>query len=625
MAFAMICFLIRAQEKLAPMQSRVLSESNLNTSKQSQLAKPAAGSLFLPFRDDFSYSHISSYPSMKLWEDSLVYINYGFAIAPMSIGVATFDGLNKHGYPHEPLLTNTNVPRPADTLTSRPINLAMTASAQPITAASNVGLSFYYQAGGYGDYPEQNDSLILDFYKPDTQKWSTVWYTLGFNSPNLQDTLFKGVLLKVDTAYLKDGFRLRFRNAANTTGDWDHWNLDYIKLDVNRDTILDTSYVDYTFGTMPGPLLKKYSMMPYEQFNPSEMVSRTNLRVKNNSASQLNVQYNLIMHYDSKSTATSGYNDHDNILYFPKNGYSNYQNICRPQISTTFSNVDRYYDFPITHSLSLFGSASQQEFDGNDTITQFQRFRNYYAFDDGSAEAGYYILGSGGKMAVKVDLNQTDSLLGIDFYFEHVGKISAGQAFKYTVWGVGSNGMPGQVLYQQTDTVRYIKTGYKGLPRYAFSTPKVLTQGTYFFGFQQLDAAGISVGYDRNFDFGSSVYFDSGLGWQQSQFHGSLMIHPVFKNWDGTPVGIEEYNTGPGALISTVFPNPASNEVNIQLPDAGGSVHYSFRNMLGDEVMQGTIANGIISLNTSMLYEGVYMLNLSNGVQSGVQKIIITR
>ena len=75
MAFAIMGFLLQAQEQLAPLGSRALSSSNLNAGKQQQISKPASGSLFLPFRDDFYYSHISSFPDMNLWEDSLVYIN----------------------------------------------------------------------------------------------------------------------------------------------------------------------------------------------------------------------------------------------------------------------------------------------------------------------------------------------------------------------------------------------------------------------------------------------------------------------------------------------------------------------------------------------------------------------
>jgi len=57
--------------------------------------------------------------------DSNVYINTGFAIAPISLGVATFDGLNKNGYAYN-IDVPANYSGPADVLTSNYINLEAT-------------------------------------------------------------------------------------------------------------------------------------------------------------------------------------------------------------------------------------------------------------------------------------------------------------------------------------------------------------------------------------------------------------------------------------------------------------------------------------------------------------------
>jgi hypothetical protein len=67
------------------------------TNKNIQAAKTTSIVLMdtLPFFDDFSYAYNSPYPTVKHWKDSNVYVNVGFATAPKSLGVATFDGLNK--------------------------------------------------------------------------------------------------------------------------------------------------------------------------------------------------------------------------------------------------------------------------------------------------------------------------------------------------------------------------------------------------------------------------------------------------------------------------------------------------------------------------------------------------
>src|ERR1035437_3447726 len=70
--------------------------------------------------DDFSYA--GPYPDTALWLDNEVFINRGFAKAPITLGVATFDGLNANGYPYNFLASPTSS-LPADSLTSKPINL----------------------------------------------------------------------------------------------------------------------------------------------------------------------------------------------------------------------------------------------------------------------------------------------------------------------------------------------------------------------------------------------------------------------------------------------------------------------------------------------------------------------
>jgi len=154
LALLVVLFLnLSAQEFLVPLSG------NLNylygdlqpqvSSTVSGNQQQRAGSLFLPFLDDFYYASTNNYADQTLWQDSLAYINTGFPIAPPSIGVATFDGLNRHGYPYNiagaPDLNNSAA---ADTLTSRPINLFVTSSSQTLTPADKIGLSFYYPARG---------------------------------------------------------------------------------------------------------------------------------------------------------------------------------------------------------------------------------------------------------------------------------------------------------------------------------------------------------------------------------------------------------------------------------------------------------------------------------------------
>ena len=100
----------------------------------------------LPFLDDFSKEDI--YPDASLWIDSNVFINRDYPIQPPTLGAATFDGVSKTGCPYDTTAGST-VSLPADKLTSKPINLAL-------TPGDSVYLSFYCQAEGRGNDPESS-------------------------------------------------------------------------------------------------------------------------------------------------------------------------------------------------------------------------------------------------------------------------------------------------------------------------------------------------------------------------------------------------------------------------------------------------------------------------------------
>ena len=110
--------------------------------------------LSLPFIDDFSSNN--RYPDSNLWVDNYVFINRDYGINPITIGVATFDGLNENGRAYNMTLIATDSEN-ADTLTSQKIDLSNTDS---------VYFMFYYQPQGNGNDPQLTDSLILEFALP---------------------------------------------------------------------------------------------------------------------------------------------------------------------------------------------------------------------------------------------------------------------------------------------------------------------------------------------------------------------------------------------------------------------------------------------------------------------------
>ena len=147
----------------------------------------------LPVIDEFTSQ--STYPNSEIWVDNYVLINSTHSKNALSIGVATFDGLNENGFPYDP--TNNSSDTLADVLTSKYFDLR---------GENNVFLSFYYQGGGLGEAPSLDDSLVVEFWATADSTWEQVWVTKGTKME-----IFKPVIIAVDSIkWLQNGFKFRF-------------------------------------------------------------------------------------------------------------------------------------------------------------------------------------------------------------------------------------------------------------------------------------------------------------------------------------------------------------------------------------------------------------------------------
>ena len=116
--------------------------------------------LTLPFFDDFSKAGI--YPDPAKWTDRDVLVNDGFPMMPPTRKAATFDVLDANGRVYDYAISNPFV---AEYLTSARIRLdsVFAPVAKALSPADSLYFSFYYQPQGYGNKPEDGDSLVLQF------------------------------------------------------------------------------------------------------------------------------------------------------------------------------------------------------------------------------------------------------------------------------------------------------------------------------------------------------------------------------------------------------------------------------------------------------------------------------
>jgi len=648
--FLLFGFCSPAQESLKPLSGNInliykeapaINQYHGKESPPKNITKPISADT-LPFFDDFYYASWSPYPN-KNWTDSSVYVNTGFAIAPPSIGVATFDGLNKYGYPYNALAMNV-VSAAADVLTSKPINLHKFKGSGLYAPSDSLGITFKYQSAGFGDNPEVSDSLILDFFKPYQAvvtgtlvtygAWvSRVWSSRGVNNPTPNDSTFKRAFIRIqDTAYFHDGFRIRFRNKATTSGSLDHWNLDYIILDKSiypTDTIVD----DCSFGYVPRPFLKNYSAMPHKQYMLSEMAPKFSNFIRNNGAptTTLNVNYKFDV-YDKNNTLLFSYNNGTgataNLDAFKPYGWANDPSLATPTFTNTFPLANEQVHFTIKH----YVNTTPNKYKENDTVIQIQNIGSYYAYDDGSAEAGYELKSTNGNafgtmMALKYNLNTTDTLQAMDVFFDPITNINTIKSFDFRIMVWNDNGgVPGNVVYKDSSmTPVYHDYGYNKIPRFKLTTPLVLGGGTYYFGIKQESPVPMNIGFDRNINRKTNLFYDAIGTWEQSNINGSLMIHPVF--------GRPQFAVGMKKLLNTitkkelrVYPNPAADVFYIDKGKEEGDYEMEIYSSLGQKVKHAVLQDNVSEVSTIDLAPGIYfVILLQNNTSVSQQKLIISR
>ncbi|MCJ7819606.1 MAG: T9SS type A sorting domain-containing protein [Bacteroidales bacterium] len=516
-------------------------------------ATSAEDTLSLPFADDFSYSN--PFPSSARWTDNKVYVNNTFSVNQITQGVATFDCLDEFGNLYEEASTSLFA---ADNLTSKPLDLSY-------SPADSIYLSFLYEAGGVADMPERDDSLTLSFWSPSEERWYSVWRARGEVSA---DQGFRQVMIAVkEPRYLKNGFQFRFTNWASLAGiitepsragNADQWNIDCIKLDAGR-SVTDTVIHDVSLTLPLRSLVKEYESMPWRQFRQaalSLMSPVAAVTYRNND----DIVRNVTRHITIKDV----YND-----------------IIVRDFSAGATNVDPFsdisYNVPLVY---IYNSVSEDsalflvtsslitdDFDpkGNDTLSLLQSFSDYFALDDGTAEAGYGINGQGSRnamVAIRYRSFISDSVTGVSICFNDAYNNANQRTFDIMVWS-DDNGVPGVLLGTAEGPVAVPGTNKNGFVTWFFNEP-VSVSGNFWIGWKQLSETFLNAGLDLNTPPAGRQFFLLNGTWQQSQAPGTVMMRAVMKG-SGTSTSSEG-----GTILNTLYklyPNPVSGEVTLRVSD----------------------------------------------------------
>ncbi len=630
--FITFCFFKGYNQEVIGLSENGVIKARLSEYKYRMKSAHDTEPLKLPFFDDFSTSTV--FPDGNLWENRYAFINSSYPIEPLSIGVATLDAIDDKGN----IYATDNDITPSDTLTSNPIDLSeFKGSGQPVT------LSFWYQAGGNGEKPEEKDSLLLEFFSPEDTAWtSSVWKAETWPT----DTFIQ-VIISINDSLFQNGFRFRYRNYTTISdnevtqgrgalSNADQWHLDYVQLD-NRPAGEHARINDISFIKPLRSSLKYYESVPWSHIDnviTDERLDTIPIYIRN--------AYERLAPPNDSTTVTRQYyiRDLNKNSYFiepyPDNGIT--EQFLNNSIIDRGDRFKPYYK-KTEADIGLFEIAAYfrntEHFKGNDTVKRIEKFLDYYAYDDGSAEYGFGISGEssrGALLAYRFKLYRTDTLRAIDLYFNKTrNHYNSTKPFKICIWD-NDNGLPGKLIYpedpEQSPVLYPDSTrGLNQLTRYSLDTLLVVSD-TIFVGWQQLTEEFLNLGYDINNPNKKNILTNLTGSWKS--FHnspyieGSLMIRLLFGTKQLSS-SIKEVTRDYDELLG-LYPNPASDYINIEYPSSFNNYRLSVSvyDFSGKLVYLSDKITPVI--NISGYKPGLYILRISGSHFNPInRKFIIYR
>ena len=594
MRFFLILFLLSS----TLYSQEVLSPINSNPNSYNYISSKNTSALLIPFFDDFSYQ--SNILDNNLWLGNSTLVNRNYPINPPTIGVVTLDGLDSSGFAYDISLANNH--GVADVLLSQMIDLSN---------LDSVFLMFYHQPQGYGDNPQSEDSLFLEYLSIDSlgfKVWTRIWELPGEPVSEFKKT----VIMITDPKYLHDSFQFRFRNYATLSGNFDHWHLDYIILDQYTSSLDTSGLNDVAFVYNSPSFLKRYKEMPWIHFQDDflgEINDSVNILLRNNQASiNVDYQYNvyenniIIDHYPNLGTSRN-----TSVLDYDSIGNYTFEN---PSISINNnifpSNFKDSSEFIIEH---IIGTGSN-DYKNNDTLIHYQRFNSHFSYDDGSVESAYGINVQGAMGAYQFKLNRPDTLRAVQIYFPQMLDTVNAISFLLTVWD-DNNGNPGSIIHQQLEYPVHTSTN-----QYHFYYLDSLFQLTdiFYVGWTQNSSSMLNIGLDKNSIANDYMFYNVGGLWNTSQYSGAWMIRPLVSM---SNLYLNNDNNNNNSV--KIFPNPSSSYVTVQTFSSSNLM--SLFDLSGKMIFQKSI-NEYYKFDSRNFKSGIYILKIQNHLGVFNRKLI---
>ncbi|OWP64478.1 hypothetical protein CDA63_03665 [Hymenobacter amundsenii] len=556
--------------------------------------------LVLPFFDDFSRQS-EGQPAVQRWlPRGGALINNRFPRRPITRNVATLDGLDELGQPRGAISRIGD----ADSLTSQPIDLSA------LTVADNVFLSFFWQAGTVRGRPEASGTRPIALYVEFRDRnglWQQVWQL-----PSPADTTnFRFKALPVNqAAFFHAGFQFRIRVSGYLYNARDAWSVDYVRLDRNR-SATDSTFRDIATSRALPSALRRYAAMPVGQFNVNpaqELATRTATTANNLDAGPAPTPITWAGFLDvlpagpSTRFLSGGASLDARARQYPVVGNP----ALAPVPATPATKQLRQRLVLITNETNPLTLA-------NDTISRLTELSDYYAYDDGTAEASLSLApastGPSSYYALRFELNRPDQVRAIRLY--PVLSTAASRLITVNIWDDDGTGKPtAQPKASKSFTVPTSLPAGQSFVEVAFDQA-VPVDGRFYAGYGQAPTPQfVEFGLDLNnaSPAGALLFFAQGA-WQpfnpatNYSPAGALMLRPVLGS-------VITAAAAPSDLATRyrLYPNP-SPDGRVQVP--GPYRQATLLDALGRVLWeQPTAEAGQPKLHLPALPAGLYFVRL---------------
>ncbi len=515
-------------------------------------ATQRTAALGLPFFEDFTLPR-DGQPSPARWQGPTpaypdgtgltrrylgggAYVSNRLAINPLTRGTVTLDALRGNGLPYN--ASSASFYGATDTLTSLPLDLS------GFSAANQLYLSYAWQAGTLAGAPVANGggtsvSLTLEFLD-NVGRWNPIW-TYGGEG---KTTSFRQRIFPINQAgYFHGGFQFRFRTTGNQSTSRDAFGLDYIYLNTNR-AANDTVFQDIATSRLLSSPLRSYTAMPAWQYaatgpaalNPALTTTVNNLLPSGNPTP--------IGALGTVRELTGG-------GFGPATWLTASQQLLAGARQVPLAGDAGTAPLPLSptprryrYTLALTTNEANPRTLPNDSTYRDLELADYYAFDDGTAEAFLPLpaqsAGPATYFAYPITTAQADQVRAIRLapVFNNIPTTQGGENFQnrsvtVAVWA-DNNGQPAdQPLATQTGVLLQSPAGNQPFQEIAFAKPVAVT-GRFYIGYGQASGGQfLPYGYDlNNVSTAPTLFYNTQGTWTKPVLTtpGTLLMRAVMNN-----------------------------------------------------------------------------------------------